>query len=62
MSPPWYLAVSMPPKRMEPVDESRSSSHRLYAGVLMRPAFTSASGRLAYIVPFPVNRLASELA
>lgn len=59
---PVYFAVSIPPKRIEPVEESMSSSQRLYAGELMRPAFTKASGRLAYDVPVPVKTLATEFA
>lgn len=59
---PVYLAVSIPPKRIEPEEESISSSQRLYAGELIRPAFTMATGRLAYSVPLPVKTLATELA
>lgn len=59
---PVYFAVSIPPKRIEPAEDFMSSSHRLYAGELMRPAFTKASGRLTYDVPLPVKTLATEFA
>lgn len=59
---PVYFTVSIPPKRIEPAEDLISSSHRLYAGVLMRPASTRASGRLTYDVPLPVKTLATEFA
>lgn len=49
-SVPSNFSVSTPPKRMFPVDASRSLSHSEYAFDAMSPLEASDAGRLEYVV------------